>query len=251
MWQDNEPSILEYARFYGLTVDHRQSHPLSELPHSLPAVLSAQNPELLEITKDLGTITPERLEFGKGAAIFLASIINAKSYPPSAGDDLLPKTHRVRDLKFEPPLLRSDHELDMRQFGGRIVPDLGHEHLPLEKFNDESDEGLGWPSSYDELPVKASARSLAEKLAVSKDVLLYLRDTLQQLKPDEEQPKYGSEIKQYRRVTSEFQECEAKLKGETEHNSRPDHATSTPDVSRDGPFRAIFGRWPVGSTVRT
>ncbi|MCJ1436501.1 hypothetical protein MMC27_005880 [Xylographa pallens] len=89
----------------------------------------------------------------------------------------------------------------MRQFGRQIVPDLSNEHLPLEKVNDESDEGLSWPSSYDELPAKASARSLIEKIAISKDVLLYLQDTLQQPKPGEEQPRYDSEIKQYRRST--------------------------------------------------
>ncbi|MCJ1378583.1 hypothetical protein MMC17_001682 [Xylographa soralifera] len=201
MWQDDEPSMLEYARFYGLTIDHRQSHPLSELCQPLPASLGIHETGLLDITKDLGTFAPERLEFGKGAAIFLASIINAKGYPSSASDGLLPKTHRIRDLKLEPPLLRSDHELDMRQFGRRIVPDLSSEHLPLEKVNDESDEGLGWPSSYGELPTEASARSLVEKLAISKDVLLYLRDTLQQFDPGEEQPRYDSEIKQYRRNT--------------------------------------------------
>ncbi|MCJ1390709.1 hypothetical protein MMC18_009450 [Xylographa bjoerkii] len=201
MYQDDEPSILEYARFYGLTIDHRESHPLSTLSQALPDLLSIDETGLLEITKDLGTTAPERLEFGKDAAIFLASTINAKSYSPSAGDDLLPKTHRIRDLKLEPPLLRSDHELDMRQFGGRIAPDLSSEHLPFEKVNDERDEGLGWPSSYKKLHEKVSARSLVEKLTISKEVLLCLRDIIQQRKPGEEQPRYDCEIKQYRRST--------------------------------------------------
>ncbi|MCJ1399854.1 hypothetical protein MMC11_003057 [Xylographa trunciseda] len=202
MWPDKEPSILEYARFHDLTVNYRESNPLSILSEALPAPLRIDESGLVEITKDLRTIASERLEFGKGAVIYLASIINASSYLPRAYNDLLPKNHRIRDLKLEPPLLQSDHELDMQQFGARVVPDLKKEHLPLERVNDERDEGLGWPSSYAELPAKVSARSLVEKLSISKDVLLYLRDTLQWQQVGQEQPRYDSEIKQYRRNTN-------------------------------------------------
>ncbi|MCJ1283286.1 hypothetical protein MMC26_002614 [Xylographa opegraphella] len=201
MWQDNEPSILEYARFYGLTVDHRHSHPLAEVPQSLSTASSVYESDVLEISKDLGTIATERLELEKGAAIFLVSITNTKNYASSAGEDSLPKTHRVRDLKFELPLLKSDHELDLRQFVGRIVPDLSSERLPLENLKDDLDEGLGLQSSYDELYVKVSAKYSVEKLAIPKDALLYLRDTIQQLKPGDEQPRHDYHFTQYQRST--------------------------------------------------
>ena len=207
MSRNDEPSVLEYARFYGLALDHRSPDPQSALSQDLHGILSVDESELLDITKDIEIPATERLECGRDAAKYLASIINAKSYPRSVGDYHLPKIHRIRDLKLEPPLLRSDHELDMRYFGGRMVPDLSSEHLPLENVNEERDEGLGWPSSYYEFYANLSAKSFKEKLTVSKDVLLYLRDVLQQYETAEGPPRYDSEVGQYRRVKTNIQVC--------------------------------------------
>ena len=178
MSQEEEPSIIDYARFYGLISDHLEPHPLQgtaarDIFHSL------------ELDDDDGLLPPnlpayglpqERLTVDAGVAAVLSSIAALAEVPP-ARDDVI-DTHRIRNLKLELPLLRSDHEVDMLNFGPQIVPDLEHEFLPLETVNEEADEGLTWPATCYQLPGKFANKSASEKLHVSSNALAYLQETL-------------------------------------------------------------------------
>ena len=180
MSQDFDPPIIDYARFHGLACDHRQLSPLRGLtpPENLRFSLD-DPPELVHIDLSNVKVPEERLAMDAGAASLLSSIAESAKQSPSHSDqDLGIDTHRVRNIKHELPLLRSDHELDILQFAAPIIPDLQNEFLPFETVDIEEDEAFEWPSSYYTLPDEATKRSESEKLEVSKDDLLFLQHTL-------------------------------------------------------------------------
>ena len=178
MSQGEEPSIIDYARFYGLISDHLEPHPLQGI-----AARDSFHP--LELDDDDGLLPPnfatygtpqERLTVDAGAAAILSSIAALAEVPP-AGDDVT-DVHRIKNLKLELPLLRSDHEVDMLNFGTWIVPDLENDFLPLEPVSEEADEGLTWPPFCYQLPEKFTNELALEKLHLSSNVLAYLQETL-------------------------------------------------------------------------
>ena len=178
MSQEEEPSIIDYARFYGLISDHLEPHPLQ-------GTAARDTFQSLELDDDDGLspsnlpvygLPQERLTVDAGAAAVLSSIVALAEVPP-ARDDVI-DTHRIRNLKLELPLLRSDHEVDMFNFGPQIVPDLEHEFLPLETVNEEADEGLTWPPTCYQFPEEFANKSTSEKLHVSSNALAYLQETL-------------------------------------------------------------------------
>ena len=180
MSQDVEPTIIEYARFYGLACDHRQLSPLQELTSSqnLGSFLD-DPPELVHIDLTNVKVPEERLAVDVGAASLLSSIVESAKHSPSHSDqDLGTDRHRVRRMKHELPLLRSDHELDVLRFKSPIVPHLGNESLPFEAVDVEEDEGLEWPSMYYALPNELVNKSRSEKIEASKDDFLFLQHTL-------------------------------------------------------------------------
>ena len=181
MSQDVDPPIVDYARFYGLACDHRQLSPLRGLilPENLGSFLD-DPPELVHIDLSNVKVPEERLAIDAGAASLLSSIAESAKHSPSHSDqDLGINRHRVRGMKHELPLLRSDHELDVFRFAAPIIPDLKNEFLPFETVDVEEDEAIEWPSSYHALPDETTKRLESEKLEVSKDDLLFLQHTLE------------------------------------------------------------------------
>ena len=175
-----EPRIIDYARFYGLVQDHLELDPLQGLtiPENLGSSLD-DPPELFHIHLTDAKIPEERLTVDAGAASFLSSIAESMKHPPSYSDQELGiDRHRVRRMKHELPLLRSDHAIDVLRFTSPIVPDLQNDFLPLETLDVEADESLEWPSSSYTLPDELAKKSRSEKLEASKDDFLYLQQTL-------------------------------------------------------------------------
>lgn len=190
MSQHVEPPIIDYARFYGLAWDHREPDPLHclqgftlpEDPASFDSFLD-DPPELFHLDLALASVKvpAERLAVDAGAASFLSSIAESANfkYSPSHSDqDVGIDRHRVRRMKYELPLLRSDHDIDVLRFASPIVPHLDNEFLPLETLDVEEDEGLEWPSGYYALPDEYAKKSRSEKIEASKDDFLYLQQTL-------------------------------------------------------------------------
>ena len=180
MSQDVDPPVIDYARFYGLACDHRQLSPLQglTLPENLGSFLD-DPPELFHIDLSNVKVPEERLVIDAGAASLLSSIAESAKHSPSHSDhDLGIDRHRVRNMKHELPLLRSDHELDVLRFAAPIIPDLKNEFLPSETVDIEEDEAFEWPSSYYALPDEATKKLESEKMEISKDDLLFLQHTL-------------------------------------------------------------------------
>ena len=178
--QHAEPPIIDYARFYGLAQDHLEPPPLQglTLPENLGSFLQ-DPPELFHIDLTNVKVPEERLALDAGAASFLLSIAESAKHLPSHSDqDLGIDRHRVRRMKLELPLIRSDHEFDVLRFVSPIIPDLDNEFLPLETLDVEEDEGFEWPSRYYALPDEYAKKSRSENLEVSKDDCSYLQQTL-------------------------------------------------------------------------
>lgn len=173
-----EPSILEYARYHGLTIDHCAIHPLQSIADTRSLPDTQDSPKLFEIDASCGSLAPERLSVSKEAAALLSSI---RETPPGDCEfdvSLLTNPRRVRNLKMEIPLLLTDPALDLRDFREQAIPDLAAEHLPLEKVDEELDEGLTWPLRYENLYRQAIEKSESEKPTYSRETLLYLQNTL-------------------------------------------------------------------------
>lgn len=180
MSQEAEPSIIDYARFYGLIRDHLKDNPLEQFspPRDLFSDLE-DNSNLFQIRADSVRVPDERLAFDEGAASVLSSAIALAKQPPSTeNEDDEINVHRVRRMKHEIPLLRTDPEVDLLRFAPRIVPNLENEFLPLETVDEEADEGFDWPTWCSSLPEEYAKKLKAEKLKVTSDALVFLQEAL-------------------------------------------------------------------------
>lgn len=178
MSQAVEPSLIDYARFYGLAVNHLEVDPLVDLPVLKDVHIELEDgPQIFKIDSTNGKAPEERLIIGRGEVLLLGSLNAASDHTLSfEGIELDP--HRFRNMKLELPMLRTDHEANMQDFARPLLPDLAHEHLPLENVDDEADEGLSWPSECASLPDVYYAECKAEKLDVSLDILHHVRNVL-------------------------------------------------------------------------
>jgi hypothetical protein len=176
MADGHEPSALEYARFYGLAVDHRTVNSLSCFIENVSSIQPGDESDLFEIGVNVEIPTKERFQLYKDAAAFLSCIKNDQDGPAAHRDAFVPEPRRFKHHKLEIPLLRTDHACDMEDFGTRINPSLWNHHLPPAILDEEADEGISWPSSYYELRLQTKLNSESEKLTVSKETFLYLND---------------------------------------------------------------------------
>ncbi|KAL8948490.1 MAG: hypothetical protein Q9222_005333 [Ikaeria aurantiellina] len=179
MSEGAEPSLVEYARFYGLSHNHLEINPLELVPPPEDISIGIEDgSEWAQFNPGINFPPPERLVAVREASTLLA-VTNPKLYEGSAfeGYDPLP-SYRIRKLKYELPLLRSDHEADMINFVHHVEPNLAEEFIPSEKVDDELDEGMKWPSHYNELPQIYRQKAQGEKLEVAKDIFQYISNVL-------------------------------------------------------------------------
>lgn len=181
MSQGDEHTLLEYARIHGLACNHLTRDPLKGLkaPDDYLQGLEIESDDLYDgDLKDYQL--DEKLSFGKEAILLLASVTTpiSSDYPPRFDVDVYNDPHPSRNFKCELPMLQTDHDLDKKEFAVPFVPHLEHEFLPLEKIDDEADEGLKWPLRNSTLLEELAEKSRSEKLQVSTETLTYLRDAL-------------------------------------------------------------------------
>ncbi|KAL9595722.1 MAG: hypothetical protein Q9219_006260 [cf. Caloplaca sp. 3 TL-2023] len=202
MSEAEEPTLVEYARYYGLSTNHLEIDPLGVLPppdESSPIDLDDES--IWKQIRDMAASPqPERLTAVKEASALLA-VTNAKLYENCEFEfQDLPQRHRIRDLKHELPLLRTDHEMDMLEFPRRIEPNLEDEFFPVEMVDDEQDEGFGWPSWCHQLPETFFKKVENEKLEIGKDVFAYMKEILD-IRIQGDEPTFDYEMPTYRRNT--------------------------------------------------
>lgn len=171
---------LEYARFYGLCVDYTSEDLYARgfiAPSDCDIDRDFLNLSPTITTNKLCELTRERLTVNKDTAVLLQTIHSLQAAPPEDPS----ATHRrewIRGLKQELPVLATDPELDLLRFGNVALPDLGNLRIPSEATNQENDEGFEWPSKYLAYPAQCDKRIKAEKLAVTREVLLHLQEAI-------------------------------------------------------------------------
>ncbi|KAI4672627.1 uncharacterized protein J4E78_001128 [Alternaria triticimaculans] len=176
----SEPSVLEWARAQGVCVDYETEllhirHLQSPLDDEIDRHL--HEPSDATIDTAVSGLVKEKLTVNKDTAWLLKAAHALQDELPS---DLTVTNSRTwrRDLRQELPVLRSDHELDLLNFGGTVVPDFKNLQIPSEIMVEENDEGFGWPARYLDYPAQCDAQVKVEKLAISREVLVYLQDTI-------------------------------------------------------------------------
>lgn len=107
-------SVLEYARYHGLSTPHTDAHLSMYLRLlSYASLDETALPALALPSKDV-VISQSKLQLNSRAAMDLADMIRCPDRVSS--DKTLSNPFRFRELKLEQPLLFSDHEKDVRSF---------------------------------------------------------------------------------------------------------------------------------------
>ncbi|EEP79763.1 predicted protein [Uncinocarpus reesii 1704] len=181
-------SVLDYARFYGIANDHMAIDPNSLIPqfprnmlvNSLEDMNQHVSLDLSPLRQSISKQQRERLNISKADAAFLELALRQNSsgrLHPLKWNEFLLNRHRIADIKYDPPLLRTDHESDMLIFRKMLSPDRMEVDLPLEKIDTENDEGLVFPIYIRDLPRQVQERIANEKLDCTREILLFLQTT--------------------------------------------------------------------------
>lgn len=178
--EDEEESIVEYARFHGLSVDPLQdpfplSHSESIIHTFEKAVLDDSHLEQIEYRPI--PQTDEGLTVDKDAAILLAGA-NGVFLDQSTIDKITAAASTIlrrQKLKLELPLLRTDPDADLGAFKQRQNPCICDGNFIYEPLDNEKDEGVQWPSRLANLPNAMLKECTMEKLTVTRDTMVHLQ----------------------------------------------------------------------------
>ena len=186
------PSLLEYARFHGVASDHLASYSIDHSSLRAEALdIALQDPigatHLNFEGLDHARLQVEKLDIPRTGALSLSSVIQAASLRGSEREpcyqEILPDRHYVRDLKVEPPVLATDHELDMRMVRERICLDRMDLDLPLDIIDDYNDEGLRFPNYFGARRTQLLETLNSEKFNCTREVLLFIQEIRRIIKP--------------------------------------------------------------------
>ncbi|KAF7947677.1 hypothetical protein EAE96_008757 [Botrytis aclada] len=184
--EEEEIPVVEFARSIGVSRDHQLDNTFvdilllmkEDVHHSFSSGLSDDHLSLLT-TPEINT--NERLSVSIGAARILTSIAqneNQESIDTLTHSLLGPRD--VRNLRIEMPMLRSDHDFDVREFARRDGFEVRPQDikLPLELLNIENNEGLGFPSDFYNFETEAFETIANEKIEVTRNSMVYLHTAL-------------------------------------------------------------------------
>jgi hypothetical protein len=180
---EDELSILDYARHHGLCKDYTSESPLDYIQQkicmsSTEKILDdLQEPDNLFKVPEMVDFK-ERFEVDKDTTAILIQALSHTEQPQicdmADDDDLCLARKNGALLKLELPLLRTDPELDMLRFCKRSEPDLQNLVLLFESVDTEKDEGFDWPTSMLALPQMVMTQLACEKLQLPRNTLGYL-----------------------------------------------------------------------------
>jgi hypothetical protein len=177
-----EPTILEYARFYGLAEDYLSADPL-EGPLRDAAGIDI-NESLNDLTglEAIDTqpkfVIHDKLSMDKRVAAFLHEMIDGPCITNCSDEIFESRRSYAKSLVLETPLLRTDSRLDFLKFARRRSCDLSKINLLPEELDEENDEGLTWPKHYYNLPTEFQRQVEVEKLKMPTNALFFLQSTL-------------------------------------------------------------------------
>ncbi|KAF2227036.1 hypothetical protein BDZ85DRAFT_257145 [Elsinoe ampelina] len=182
---DNELSLLQYARNNGLSRDYNADSVFDQLavpPVDLDFVHynlfdNGKLPEILQ-HHILPVSSSERWSIPSSAAAFLRDIVKPSL---EVGLDDGPIIQRCRDFKLELPILRSDDRLDLQLFSSKahssqidlksVAQSLPQEPLPHE-------QSLDWRLLDKSVADQTAKRASSEKLQITDASLTFLKDAI-------------------------------------------------------------------------
>ena len=176
---DEEPSLVEYARYYGLSKDYTAFYPLS--PHLLRSIPAW---DCLDLSVDQlpQFKLPEKLELDEKWTIDLQSAVFLKQI---ASLDVAPFPEIIRqrntsvEYKVEPLLLSTDPELEQRRFirARNSRRDKASQEVSSEAlWQDDQAAPLYWPEPG--LPATLIEEIKKEKLQLDKNDILFLQQCI-------------------------------------------------------------------------
>ena len=183
-------SALEYARDYGLAIDHTAEDLLREISQ-LPLTLPDHDVELLEFDFSLfsSELSEPKLQLSHKSGALLAESIRPPQ-PVINWNDFLPERHRVRQLMIDEPLLTGDHETDVRRFRREVS---GHQNLgqlleTCSAISSVSNQSL--EDEWNDIERGESARNVErelddERCHTTKEALAHLSEMLKNKLTDE------------------------------------------------------------------
>ncbi|KAH7115906.1 hypothetical protein B0J11DRAFT_583956 [Dendryphion nanum] len=186
-FSDPGPTTLEYARLHGITVDYTTevlntggiTTPSDE---NLLYDLNHLSDDFTSLASGTARLTQEKLAVSRDAAFLLKEVISMHELPDDAflaiEMNAVNRESKIK-IKQEVPILRTDNELDLLQFGSITVPTLTNLKIPFEPVDVQQGGGFEWPSNYSEYPQHFLEQARAEKFTVCKTDLLFLQDAVQ------------------------------------------------------------------------
>ncbi|KAF4635659.1 hypothetical protein G7Y89_g2425 [Cudoniella acicularis] len=183
---EEEETPLEYARLNGLARDHLlETTALMHIATLQDGIFDepwADDLHLPRLDFGLGPRIEERFPLTQDAARIIQMVakgetqeeIDAIIFPMLSSKD-------VSSMKLELPLLRTNHNSDVRNFARRegFETRLEDIKLPLEMVNNENNEGIEFPTAYYQLGHQIMEDLKKEKLVVSREAVSFLQDIIQ------------------------------------------------------------------------
>ncbi|KKZ64397.1 hypothetical protein EMCG_09620 [[Emmonsia] crescens] len=192
MSSPSEPSILEYARFHNIANNGIPDPfllippPSEDIDVSLCDISSRPSVDFEGIQREIQAGTREKLDASWASAPLLLSILKSSIAEISTSNhyeesEYSPHLDQIRDLKLEAPVLRTDHDMDMRSFRRRISLDFMEMDVPLERLDDENDESLKFQRSFWSQPKRVWDMAQGERLSCMKEGLMFMQGIKSQI----------------------------------------------------------------------
>lgn len=189
-------SVLKYARFHGLTIDHTTEDvlaTLSDLDFSLDFHDNDASLPEFDFSAFAHDVKEPKLQLSRRGTLLLAESVKA---PCSTvhWENVLPPRHRVRNLKIEEPILAGDHRTHVANFHREAKASLNPKRFLEQCVRTTITTGEDFQDEWDDILSGRSWKGVEERLAkdkiqISKEALACLRncskDTLRSSEIDE------------------------------------------------------------------
>jgi hypothetical protein len=246
---DEELSVLDYARRHKLCEPYNTGKlHVGSLPVPTNDDLDWDLCDLSNdsITNATNALTRERLAVSKDAALLLRTVHELQQAPMKEEVNV-DRRQWMLGLRQELPVLRTDTEFDMLNFGSIAIPNFQDLKIPFEIIDEDRDEGFAWPAKYLAYPAQCEERIKAEKLAVSRDVLLHLQDSISDPYTSEDDEKIKEEGLIYRLVGEAYVPYD--ITNSVEHRTPARYSTFTSAIATTNTLYTIISRKPPSTRL--
>lgn len=192
-----EPSILEFARHHGLSVEFTTEEPFELARQGSERVnLTEIGNEVSHLHVDhvLKSLASERLIITEEVKELLKSTMTC---PPKGEFQSITQSpyRRSSYLRLELPLLCSDNDYDVLHFGTKTNEDLESLSRLMAPITVENTLSISWPVHSTDVPAQVQAELRKEKLEIPNETSVYLRAVLKEaaLAPGEAVPDFELE----------------------------------------------------------